>query len=42
MALIAGITSVFTYDVEDWEAFEDDGLRITGPVSMLARLGRSS
>src|ERR671917_1507077 len=27
-ALESGITSVFTYDAEDWESFEDDGLRI--------------
>jgi predicted nucleic acid-binding protein len=40
-AIVAGITSVFTYDAEDWESFEGDGLSITGPASTLARLGRS-
>lgn len=40
-AITAGITSVFTYDVEDWEAFEGDGLKIVGPTTTLARLGRS-
>jgi predicted nucleic acid-binding protein len=40
-AIVAGITSVFTYDAEDWEAFEGDGLSIAGPAATLARLGRS-
>src|SRR5206468_12390550 len=40
-ALVAGITSVFTYDAEDWEPFEGDGLSVTGPATTLARLGRS-
>ena len=40
-ALVAGITSVFTYDAEDWESFEKDGLNIAGPAATLARLGRS-
>jgi predicted nucleic acid-binding protein len=39
-ALLAGITSVFTYDAEDWESFEEDGLSIDGPAATLARLGR--
>lgn len=30
-ALIAGVTSVFTYDAGDWSAFERDGLSIAGP-----------
>jgi len=41
-ALVAGVTSVFTYDSGDWSAFESDGLRITGPSSVLATLGRKS
>ena len=41
-ALVAGITSVFTYDADDWAIFEPEGLRITGPPSTLVRLGRSS
>jgi predicted nucleic acid-binding protein len=40
-AIVAGIRSVFTYDVEDWESFEGDGLSIVGPPTTLARLGRS-
>ena len=36
-AIVAGITSVFTYDAEDWESFEGDGLSITGPATTLAR-----
>jgi predicted nucleic acid-binding protein len=40
-AIVAGITSVYTYDAEDWEAFESDGLRITGPTTTLALLRRS-
>jgi predicted nucleic acid-binding protein len=40
-AIVAGITSVYTYDAGDWEAFEGDGLSIAGPAATLARLGRS-
>jgi len=40
-ALVAGISLVFTYDVEDWKVFEGDGLFIAGPTSTLARLGRN-
>jgi predicted nucleic acid-binding protein len=36
-ALSAGITRVLTYDADDWKAFEQDGLLITGPESTLAR-----
>jgi predicted nucleic acid-binding protein len=39
-ALVAGVSSVFTYDTDDWEAFENDGMRIAGPASTLTRLGR--
>jgi predicted nucleic acid-binding protein len=39
-AIVAGITSVLTYDTEDWESFEGDGLNIEGPATTLARLGR--
>jgi predicted nucleic acid-binding protein len=39
-ALIGGVTSVFTYDADDWIAFEAHGLRIEGPMSTLTRLGR--
>jgi predicted nucleic acid-binding protein len=37
-AIVAGITSVHTYDAEDWESFEDDGLSIVGPPTTLARV----
>jgi predicted nucleic acid-binding protein len=40
-AIVVGITSVFTYDAEDWESFESEGLSIVGPATTLARLGRS-
>jgi predicted nucleic acid-binding protein len=40
-AIVAGIRSVFTYDANDWEFFESDGLSIVGPATTLARLGRS-
>jgi predicted nucleic acid-binding protein len=40
-AIVAGIKSVFTYDASDWVSFEGDGLSIAGPLTTLARLGRS-
>jgi predicted nucleic acid-binding protein len=40
-ALVAGVPSVYTLDVGDWERFEADGLRIAGPVSALRELERS-
>lgn len=40
-AISAGIRSVFTYDADDWNSFASDRLNIAGPVSTLARLGRS-
>lgn len=40
-ALVAGIHSVYTYDVGDWQAFEADGLKIAGPASVMRLLGRS-
>lgn len=40
-AIAAGVKSVYTYDVEDWESFEIDGLNISGPSTTLVRLGRS-
>lgn len=36
-ALVAGVRKVYTYDVDDWQMFEVDGLRIVGPESVLAR-----
>jgi len=37
-ALVAGITAVYTYDVDDWRVFADDGLRIVGPLSTMTQL----
>ena len=37
-ALVAGVFSVYTYDVDDWQAFASDGLRLVGPPSTTARL----
>jgi predicted nucleic acid-binding protein len=37
-AIVAGITSVYTYDADDWESFAGEGLSIAGPASTLARL----
>jgi predicted nucleic acid-binding protein len=34
-ALVAGVEAVYTYDTEDWEIFEGDGLVIAGPASTL-------
>jgi hypothetical protein len=36
-ALEAGVVSVYTYDIDDWQVFEADGLRIVGPPTMVAR-----
>ena len=41
-ALIAGVTAVHTYDVNDWDDFAPDGLRIVGPPSTLARLTQAA
>jgi predicted nucleic acid-binding protein len=37
-ALVAGITAVYTYDVDDWRISVDDGLRIVGPPSAMSQL----
>ena len=37
-ALAAGVTPVYTYDVDDWKLFAGDGLTIAGPPSALRRL----
>jgi predicted nucleic acid-binding protein len=37
-ALVNGIASVYTYDIDDWRIFDADGLCITGPPTTLARL----
>jgi hypothetical protein len=35
-ALVADITAIYTYDVDDWRVFTDDGLHIVGPPSTMA------
>lgn len=37
-ALAAGVTTVYTYDVDDWKLFASDGLAIVGPPSGLLRM----
>jgi len=37
-AIVAGVSEVYTYDVEDWKAFQSDGLAVVGPASSLQRL----
>ena len=34
-ALAYGLTAVYTYDFSDWRRFEPEGLKITGPPSIL-------
>ncbi|MDM8559901.1 hypothetical protein [Candidatus Parabeggiatoa sp. HSG14] len=38
IALTAGITQIYTYDIDDWKHFISDGLVISGPVSMVSQL----
>jgi predicted nucleic acid-binding protein len=40
-ALVNGITSVYTYDMDDWRIFEADGLHITGPPTTLVLVVQS-
>jgi hypothetical protein len=35
-ALVAGVSQVYTYDVEDWRVFESDGVRLAGLPSALS------
>jgi predicted nucleic acid-binding protein len=35
-ALTAGVRKVYTYDVNDWQLFEVDGLKVVGPEPVLA------
>lgn len=39
-ALVAGITAVYTYDIEDWQVFEADGLYIVGLPTTMARIAQ--
>jgi predicted nucleic acid-binding protein len=34
-ALMNGVTSVYTYDVDDWKVFKPEGLIIIGPAGVL-------
>lgn len=40
-ALAAGVSRVYTYDVDDWKIFQNDGLAIVGPPSSVQRLTAS-
>lgn len=35
-ALVAGVNQIYTYDIEDWQVFEPDGIVILGPQSVLS------
>ena len=37
-ALEDGVTSVYTYDIDDWKVFEPDNIHIAGPASTLDKL----
>jgi predicted nucleic acid-binding protein len=36
-ALIAGVKQVYTYDIDDWQIFQADGIVITGPKSQVSK-----
>jgi predicted nucleic acid-binding protein len=36
VALVAGVRAVYTYDLHDWRVFAAEGMRITGPASVVA------
>lgn len=37
-ALVAGVMQIYTYDVDDWRIFTAEGIRISGPPSILSTL----
>jgi predicted nucleic acid-binding protein len=41
-ALVSGILAVYTYDIDDWQDFEADGLRIVGPPTTMARIAHKA
>ena len=41
-ALVSGVASVYTYDVDDWRRFDADGLRIVGPPTTMARISQTT
>lgn len=34
--LVSGVTQVYTYDVDDWQVFQPDGILIVGPQSVVS------
>ncbi len=38
IALTAGVTQIYTYDIGDWKHFSSDGLVISGSASMVSQL----
>jgi predicted nucleic acid-binding protein len=41
-ALVAGVSQVYTYDIEDWRVFQVDGITVSGPLSALENRGGTS
>jgi predicted nucleic acid-binding protein len=39
-ALVTGIQKVYTYDIKDWQPFEQNGLKIAGPDSTMRSLAQ--
>src|SRR5439155_11156983 len=37
-ALNAAVNAVYTYDIDDWDVFQSDGIAITGPTSTLTAM----
>lgn len=35
VALVAGVTRVYTYDATDWRVFASNGIKVIGPESVL-------
>ncbi len=38
MAIVSGVSQVYTYDVNDWKMFTPEGLSIAGPNSILGSI----
>jgi len=36
-AIMKGVTSVYTYDVDDWKVFKPEGLTVIGPPGVLTK-----
>jgi predicted nucleic acid-binding protein len=39
-AMVAGVSSIYTYDAGDWKVFESDGPKIVGPPSTLSQISQ--